>query len=56
MLAKAWLMFASKLAAVLVALAGPKVNYALFEIIADGTYARLFAAHVIQGVAPRQQE
>lgn len=29
----------------------PKINYALFEIIADGTYARLFAAHVIQGVA-----
>lgn len=30
----------------------PKINYALFEIIADGTYARLFAAHITPGVAP----
>lgn len=30
----------------------PKINYALFEIIADGTYARLFAAHLAPQVTP----
>lgn len=34
----------------------PKINYALFEIIADGTYARLFGAHIIQGVAPSRDK
>lgn len=30
----------------------PKINYALFEIIADGTYAQMFARHLT--LAPRQ--
>ena len=33
----------------------PKINYALFEIIADGTYARLFAEHVVRKPERRTQ-